>query len=140
MEFLVIYIREAHPGSILSLPTEDGGTMLQLLPQTSTVADRLRNLRQFLSLTQISMPALIDDEDDGVKRAYAAWPDRIYAIDASGRVSFQGAPGPTGFKVPDLEAWLRENAKYPCRMSADWWKEKQHHHGLDQDGATCRSR
>jgi hypothetical protein len=111
VQFLLVYIAEAHPGSILTLPTEGGGRGLQIVPPTSTVAERLHHLRQLIKLTRVSMPAVIDGEDDAVKRAYAAWPDRLYAIGVDGRVAFKGAPGPAGFKVPELADWLRENVK-----------------------------
>jgi len=111
VEFLVVYIREAHPGSILSVPVEGGGTRLRIVPQTATLAERLKHLRQLIALTGLTMPAVMDDEEDSVKEAYAAWPDRMYVIGTDGRVAFQGAPGPAGFRVPDLEDWLRNNAR-----------------------------
>jgi hypothetical protein len=110
-EFVVVYIREAHPGSIISVPKPGGGAELQLLPQTSTVAERLRHLRELVRIAHFTMPAVMDGEDNAVKRAYAAWPDRLYVIDAEGKVAFKSAPGPAGFKVPELAAWLRENVK-----------------------------
>jgi hypothetical protein len=48
------------------------------------------------------IPALVDGLDDAVGRAYEAWPDRLYLIDAEGRVAYRGGPGPFGF---DPEAW-----------------------------------
>lgn len=111
VEFLVVYIREAHPGSILSVPAEGGGRKLQVFSQTESRADRLRNLRQLIRITRMTMPAVMDDDADSVKRAYAAWPDRIYVVGQDGRIALQGAPGPAGFKVPELEAWLKANVK-----------------------------
>jgi type I thyroxine 5'-deiodinase len=109
--FLLVYIREAHPGSILYVPTEDGGKQLQVVPQTSTAAERLKNLEQCVLLLQMTMPALIDSDDNVVNRAYAAWPDRLYAIGVDGKIAYKSAPGPFGFKTPDLAAWLRANVK-----------------------------
>lgn len=111
MEFLLIYIREAHPDSILYVPTKAGGKTLAVIPQTHSAVDRLKNLEQCVSLLQLTMPALIDSDDNVVNRAYAAWPDRLYAIDPSGKVAFKTGPGPYGFRVTDLEAWLHENVK-----------------------------
>ena len=111
MAFVLVYIQEAHPGSIVSVPTERGGTELQIIPQTGTTSERLQNLRQFMSLTKLTIPAVIDSEDNAAKRAYSGWPDRLYAVNLDGRIAFKSAPGPVGFKVPDLEAWLRENVK-----------------------------
>lgn len=62
-------------------------------------------------LLNMTMPALIDSDDNVVNRAYAAWPDRLYAIGADGKIAFKSAPGPFGFKTSDLAAWLRTNVK-----------------------------
>jgi len=110
-EFMMVYIREAHPGSVVSLPGKNGQNELQIVPQTSTRADRLTNLRQLISLTHISMPAVIDDESSSVKRDYAAWPDRLYVVGVDGKVVYKGRPGPYGFRTPELADWLRENVK-----------------------------
>jgi hypothetical protein len=109
--FLLVYIREAHPDSILFVPTADGGKKLQVVPQTSTAAERLKNLEQCVSLLQLTMPAIIDSDDNVVNGAYAAWPDRLYAVGVDGKVAYKSGPGPSGFKTPDLEAWLSANAK-----------------------------
>ena len=34
-------------------------------------------------------------------RAYTGWPDRLYLIDANGRMAYKSMPGPFGFE-PDL--------------------------------------
>ena len=107
----MVYISEAHPGSIVSVPTKDGGRELQIIPPTSNEEERLRNLRQFIEVVGLTIPSGIDSEDDQAKRAYAGWPDRIYVVGVDGKIAFKSAPGPVGFKVPDLAAWLRENAK-----------------------------
>ena len=56
------------------------------------------------------MPALIDSDDNGVNRAYAAWPDRLYVVDRDGKIAYKGGPGPRGFKPADVETWLKANA------------------------------
>lgn len=57
------------------------------------------------------MPTLIDKEDNKVNQAYAAWPDRLYVVGKDGRIAYQGAQGPKGFKVPEVEDWLKKNTK-----------------------------
>ena len=84
---------------------------MQVIPPTATVEERLRNLRQFVKVVGLTIPAGIDSQDDLAKRAYAGWPDRIYVVGADGKIAFKSAPGPVGFKVPDLANWLKENAK-----------------------------
>jgi hypothetical protein len=39
----------------------------------------------------------VDEVDDAVNEAYAAWPTRLYLIDTDGRVVYHGGPGPFGF-------------------------------------------
>lgn len=109
--FLLIYIREAHPDSVLFVPTKDGGKKLQVVAQTSTTAERLKNLEKCVSLLQMTMPALIDSDDNVVNRAYAGWPDRLYIVGQDGKVVYKGGPGPSGFKTSELALWLQQNAK-----------------------------
>jgi hypothetical protein len=40
----------------------------------------------------------VDTLDDPAEKGYAAWPDRLYVIDAEGKVALKGKPGPSGFK------------------------------------------
>jgi len=47
---------------------------------------------------KIAFPILLDNLDDVVERAYAGWPDRLYVVDADGKIAQKGAPGPGGFK------------------------------------------
>jgi hypothetical protein len=44
--------------------------------------------------------------DDAAEQLYAAWPERLYAIDERGRIALKGAPGPFGFEPERLAAWL----------------------------------
>ncbi len=53
------------------------------------------------------LPAVVDEMDDAVSEAYAAWPDRLVLVDAKGRLAWQGAKGPKGFKPDDLETAIR---------------------------------
>ena len=82
---------------MLFVPTNDGKKTLRVIPQTSTAAERLNNLEQCVSLLQLTMPALIDSDDNVVNRAYAAWPDRLYTIGLDGKIAYKAAPGPFGF-------------------------------------------
>jgi hypothetical protein len=50
----------------------------------------------------VSLPICVDTLDDAVEKAYAGWPDRIYVIDADGKIAYKGGPGPGGFKVADV--------------------------------------
>ena len=111
MQFVLVYIQEAHPGSITSVPNEKGVKELQIIPQTATTPERMQNLWQFMALMKLTMPAVIDSDDNLAKRDFAGWPDRLYSIGLDGKIAFKSAPGPVGFKVPNLEASLHNNIK-----------------------------
>lgn len=44
--------------------------------------------------------------DDRVGHLYSGMPDRIYVIDAGGRVAYNGGCGPFGFKPAEAEQAL----------------------------------
>jgi len=54
----------------------------------------------------LTMPAVLDEFGNSTERAYTGWPDRLYLIDARGRVAYKSKPGPFGFKPDDLKAAL----------------------------------
>ena len=55
----------------------------------------------------IKLPAIVDDFDDAVEKAYSGWPDRLYVVDREGRIAYKSKPGPFGFKPEDLEGALK---------------------------------
>jgi hypothetical protein len=54
----------------------------------------------------IEIPAVLDEFGNSTEQAYAAWPDRIYLIDRTGRIAYKSRPGPFGFKSSELKAAL----------------------------------
>jgi len=109
--FVLIYIDEAHPGQILSVPGENGDKELGIIPVISTIAESLANMRRLVKSWNLTIPTFIDTPDKATNGAYAAYPNRIYTVTPDGKVAYKGAPGPTGLKVDELESWLKENIK-----------------------------
>jgi hypothetical protein len=64
-----------------------------------------------MATLKLNIPTVIDREDNRVNAAYAGWPDRLYVVGIDGRVAYQGGPGPGGFKVGEIEEWLKSNTK-----------------------------
>ena len=98
----MVYIQEAHPTDGWQIPPNEQDEVLFEQPKSSgareTVAETCAvNLK-------LSMPTLIDEMTNAVDRAYAALPDRLYLIDAEGRIAYRSGPGPMGFKPQELEA------------------------------------
>lgn len=73
-------------------------------PQTRS--ERLKVAQRCSDELGYPIPTLVDNIDDTVNRAYAAWPTRIYLLDKGGRVVYAGGLGPFGFKPSELEPAL----------------------------------
>ncbi len=56
----------------------------------------------------IKFPAVIDGFDNTVEKAYTGWPDRLYLVDANGKLAYKSKPGPFGFHPDELEKALQE--------------------------------
>ena len=54
----------------------------------------------------IQFPAVLDEFGNSTERQYTAWPDRLYLIDATGRVAYKSKPGPFGFQAQELKTAL----------------------------------
>jgi hypothetical protein len=107
---VLVYIREAHPDSILHVEKE-GKEALRKITQTDSVEQRLENAAICVNALKLSVRTVIDREDNQVNIAYAGWPDRLYVVGVDGRIAYQGRPGPGGFKVQEVEEWLKRNTK-----------------------------
>ena len=59
----------------------------------------------------LTIPLLIDNMDNAVEQAYAAWPDRLYIVAADGRIAYKGGMGPQGFKPREMEKALKNLLK-----------------------------
>lgn len=57
---------------------------------------------------KVSLPVLVDSIDDTAGKAYSAWPDRLYVIDAEGKLAYVGAPGPRGFQPAEIPPVLKK--------------------------------
>jgi hypothetical protein len=110
--FFIVYIKEAHP--------EDGWA----LTYNRRAGIELRDPRSTEERTDVaascalrmptSIPVLIDEIDNEVARQYGGWPDRLYLIGKDGRIAFQGAAGPFGFRPEQLEQAIRAELVTPA--------------------------
>jgi len=65
------------------------------------------------SVIDLEIPLLVDDMNDTVSKAYDAWPDRLFILDADGTIAYRGGRGPWGFQVDEMEAALRNLLESP---------------------------
>lgn len=107
-EFLMIYIREAHPESTI-LVEENGVSELKKFTQTDTLAARQGNAKSCGTLLKVPFPLLLDGEDNATLAAYGAWPNRLVVVGQDGKIAWDSGEGPRGFRPEKLAQWLREN-------------------------------
>ena len=122
VQFIVIYIREAHPvdgwwlgGGVFGLAMKVRRSKAATdVYDPKTMEERRQVAARCESALQYGIPTLVDEIDDPVNRAYAAIPTRLYLIGTDGRVVYAGGLGPFGFKPQELkvaiERLLDENA------------------------------
>jgi len=106
VEFLLVYIREAHPTDGRQAPrnVKEG----VLLPSVKTAGQKEEHATACVRKLNIKFPALIDGMDNQAEQAYTAYPDRLYLVGKYGRIAFKGQPGPRGFRPAELEAAIRK--------------------------------
>ena len=73
-----------------------------LIKDPATLDERKKVAKEFAEQFKVSLPILVDPIADPFEKAFAAWPDRIYVLDAAGKVAYKGQPGPGGFKVSEI--------------------------------------
>jgi hypothetical protein len=111
VQFIAVYLREAHPidgwwlgggvlGLLLRLKKTKGATDIY---DPKTIDERRQVAARCESELKYGIPTLVDDTDDSVNRAYAAMPTRLYLVGTDGRVVYAGGLGPFGFKPKELK-------------------------------------
>lgn len=106
-----MYIREAHA---IDSRSPSGGGENPIVEDPRTLAERRHVAGFCLSKLELEeLPALVDDVDDAVNAAYAAWPDRIYLVNLDGRIAYHGGRGPFGFAPDELELAIRSVLEQP---------------------------
>ena len=111
VQFLMIYIREAHPvngwwfGEGLQ-----GWIMQRMYPQAAidiydpiTIEERRAAAGRCEASLQYGIRTYVDEMDDPVSKAYAAKPTRLYLVGLDGIVTYAGGLGPWGFKPDQLK-------------------------------------
>ena len=106
VEFLLVYIREAHPrdGRQVAANVRDGieiEAAKEFGQKEEYASSCVRNLG-------IGFTTLVDNMDAKVELDYMGWPDRLYLVGRGGRIAWKGDPGPQGFKPPQLEAAIEK--------------------------------
>jgi hypothetical protein len=75
IEFLFVYVREAHPG--------------ERIPAHDSAADKVAAAKLLREEERIEMPMVVDDLSGSIHRKYSRLPNPSFLIDKSGRVAFR---------------------------------------------------
>lgn len=107
VEFFVVYIKEAHPsdGWVVAGNTRAGISV----KEPTSFTERQKVAGQACAEMKLRWPCLVDEMQNSVNQAYAAWPTRLYIVDTDGRIAVAGGPGPRGLapSMKEAEEWLR---------------------------------
>ena len=74
--------------------------------QPKTLEQRLAIANDFTKRFKFRLPFGIDDMSNAANDAYAAWPERLYIIDESGRIAYRGGMGPFNYEPKEVRSWL----------------------------------
>jgi hypothetical protein len=121
VEFLVVYITEAHPSDVWQMESNVKEKVVFASPRNED--ERASVAGSCVRKLGIEIPALLDEFGNSTENAYTAWPDRIYVIDRNGKVAYKSKPGPFGFKSDELKAALVTNLPAPVASISENPKE-----------------
>lgn len=105
-EFVIVYIREAHPEDEWQLPVNETDEIC--FPQPKTLGDRIQLAQTFIKMMDVDIPVLVDDIANTAMLCYAAWPERLYVIDTDGRIAYKGGMGPFDFNPEEVREFLQQ--------------------------------
>jgi hypothetical protein len=110
VQFLLIYIREAHPvdgwwlgdGIASKVMSRGGFKAATDVHDPKTIEERRAVAGRCEDTLQYGISTYVDEMDDRVNQAYAASPTRLYLVGLDGRTVYAGGLGPFGFKPGEL--------------------------------------
>jgi len=110
VEFVTIYIREAHPVDGWWLGGGLPGLALKAarwraatdVYDPQSMQERQGVANRFCRDLEYQMRVVVDRMDDPVNTTYAAAPTRLYLVGIDGKIDYAGAPGPLGFSPAQL--------------------------------------
>ena len=104
VEFVGVYVREAHPTDGWRMDSNDRAGISILQPRAKAERDAVSS--RCCTALHVTMPMVVDDMDDHVGHLYSGMPDRLYVLDRDGKVAYKSGRGPFGFKPGELDQAL----------------------------------
>jgi len=125
VEFLLIYVREAHAGDAWALEVNKREGFEVPLARTYEEKDGYADM--CVRKLDIEFPTAVDRMDFLAEADYSAWPERLYLVDEDGVIVYKGGPGPFDFEPEELEDAIRAEldlapmAREP-KKERPWWR------------------
>ena len=107
VEFFVVYVQEAHPTD--GWQTDSNVAEGVLFRQHQSYEEREEVAASCSIDLHMTLPILVEEMNNNIDAAYGAAPERLYIVDAQGKVAYHGGAGPHFF---DLDEW--EEALEAC--------------------------
>ena len=104
----MVYITEAHPSDVWQTESNIKDQVVFTTPKSEE--ERSAVAGSCVRKLGIKIPAVLDEFGNSTEQAYTGWPDRLYLIDAAGRVAYKSRAGPFGFKPDELKKELEKVA------------------------------
>ncbi len=101
---MTVYITEAHPSDVWQMQSNIKDSVVFASPKNEE--ERAFVAGACVRKLGIKLPAGLDEFGNSTEAAYTGWPDRLYLIDAKGKVAYKSKPGPFGFHPDELRAAL----------------------------------
>jgi len=108
---VVIYLKEIHPTDGWQVKENEQDAVL--FTQHESMEERVEVGEACMLKLALEMPAVVDEMDDAVGRAYAGMPERLYLVGRDGNVAYKGGMGPMFFRPQEwdeaIAAYLAES-------------------------------
>jgi hypothetical protein len=119
VQFLNIYIREAHPvdgwwfgRTLTRKPVEKFSPKVSMEHyDPRTIEERRKVAGECEQALQYGIRTYVDEMDDRVNKAYAAWPTRAYLVGLDGCIAYAGKMGPWNLKPGELSRAIQAHLK-----------------------------
>ena len=100
VEFVVVYIREAH-----AIDSRSPMQTKEMIEDPINLIERTSVAKICVTKMKLRpIPAVVDRLDDKVNKAYKGWPDRMFLVGKDGKMAYSGGRGPFGFSTEELTA------------------------------------
>ncbi len=108
VQFLCVYIKEAHPTDGSQSPPNIDDDVLYTQPTTDD--ERAEIAAACMLRFNFSFPMVLDNMSNEVEGKYKAMPERLYMLDAEGRVTWKCGLGPHLFDPDGFEEAIKAPA------------------------------